>query len=381
MIRISAVNRRTFLGSSTALATLCAGRFAFANQTAATIGADPKKLAATTDKAIEFLRVKGQAADGSFTKQIGIGVTALAATALLRHGRSPQDPTVAKALSFIEQNIQPTGGIHLPNGRLTTYETCVAVVCLEEANRDGRYDERIKNAAKFLKELPFDAGEGHDPSSFYFGGAGYGGQGRPDLSNTAFLIDALKSAGSGPDEEAIKNALIFVSRCQNLESPHNTTPFAAKINDGGFYYTLIPGRGDDAETAGGLRSYGAMSYSGLKSMIFAGVKRDDPRVQAVVKWIGKHYDLKSHPGQGTSGLFYYYHTFAKSLDAFGENMVIDDRGQAHDWRKDLVDELAGKQREDGSWVNANQQFMEGDANLCTSFALLALSYCGAKAQK
>ena len=121
-----------------------------------------------------------------------------------------------------------------------------------------------------------------------------------------------------------------------------------------------------------------MSYSGLKSMVFAGVKEDDRRVKAVVKWIGKHYDLKSHPGQGTAGLYYYYHTFAKALAAFGHDTIEDDKGQMHDWRKDLVDELASRQRDDGSWVNENQQFMEGDANLCTSFALLALSYAGPK---
>src|SRR6185436_8740784 len=146
----------------------------------------------------------------------------------------------------------------------------------------------------------------------------------------------LKAAGASSDDPAIKNALIFVSRCQNLESPYNTTPFAAKINDGGFYYTPVPGRGEDAKS-GGLRSYGAMSYSGLKSMIFAGVKADDPRVKAVVKWIGKNYDLKSHPGQGNSGLYYFYHTFAKALDAFGHEAIEDDKGQKHFWRKDLVD--------------------------------------------
>src|SRR5262249_34990029 len=155
------------------------------------------------------------------------------------------------------------------------------------------YDTTLKNADKFLKELPFDAGEGHDPSSFFYGGAGYGGQGRPDLSNTAYLIDALKATGNGPSDEAIKNPLIFISRCQNLESPYTTTPFAAKINDGGVYYSPVPGRGDETEKSGGLRSYGAMSYSGLKSMVFAGVKEDDPRVKAVVKWIGKNYDLKT----------------------------------------------------------------------------------------
>jgi len=337
-------------------------------------GPDPKKLESAVNRGIDFLRVKGQASDGSFSKQVGIGVTALAATALLRHGRSPDDPTVAKPLKYLSDNVQPNGGIHLPNGRLKTYETCVAVVCFKEANRDGRYDDILKKADVFLKELPFDAGEGHDASSFFFGGAGYGGQGRPDLSNTAYLIDALKSTGNGAESEAIKNALLFVSRCQNLESPYNTTPFAAKINDGGFYYTPIPGRGDDTEKSGGLRSYGAMSYSGLKSMIFAGVKEDDPRVVAVVKWIGKNYDLKTHPGQGESGLYYYYHTFAKALDAFGHDTITDDKGEKHHWRRDLVEELAGRQRDDGAWVNRNQQFFEGDANLCTSFALLALSH-------
>jgi hypothetical protein len=264
------LGRRTFLATSASLAAVHAARLSFAQDKTAA-GAEAKKLDAAVTKAIDFLRIKGQADDGSFTKQVGVGITALAAAGLLAHGRSPDDPTVAKALKFLEQNVQPTGGIHLPNGRLKTYETCVAVLCFSAANKDGRYDALLKKADKFLKELPFDAAEGHDPSSFYFGGAGYGGQGRPDLSNTAFLIDALKSTGNGPDDESIKNALIFVSRCQNLESPHNTTPFAAKINDGGFYYTPVPGR-DSEDASGGLRSYGAMSYSGLKSMIFAGVK-------------------------------------------------------------------------------------------------------------
>jgi squalene-hopene/tetraprenyl-beta-curcumene cyclase len=169
----------------------------------------------------------------------------------------------------------------------------------------------------------------------------------------------------------MQNALVFVSRCQNLESQYNTTEFAAKINDGGFYYTPVPGRED--ETTGGLRSYGAMSYAGLKSMVFAGVSKDDERVKAVVKWIGKHYDLKTHPGQGEAGLFYYYATFAKALAALGEDFITDEAGTKHDWRKDLTLELARRQRDDGSWVNANAKFMEGDANLCTSFALLALA--------
>lgn len=370
--------RREFLAASAALAAgVALPRLTFA---ADAVGADPKQYEAVVTKGIDFLRTKGQAEDGSFTRQIGIGVTALAATALLKHGRSPADPTVAKALKVIEAAVQPTGGIHAPNGRLKTYETCVAVVCLNEANRDGRFDTILKNADKFIKGVPFDAQEGHAKDSFFYGGAGYGGQGRPDLSNTAFMIDALKSTGTAADDQAIQNALIFVSRCQNLESPHNTTPFAAKINDGGFYYTPVPGDDQEDAATGGLRSYGAMSYAGLKSMVFAGVSKDDPRVKAVVKWIGKHYDVKTHPGQGEAGLYYYYATFAKSLAALGEDFITDEAGTKHDWRKDLVAELARRQRDDGSWVNTNAKWMEGDANLCTSFALLALADAGPKKQ-
>jgi hypothetical protein len=124
---------------------------------------------------------------------------------------------------------------------------------------------------------------------------------------------------------------------------------------------------------GGIFTKIADIGSDLMKIVFQ-VKEDDPRVLAVVKWIGRNYDLKSHPGQGQSGLYYYYHTFAKALDAFGHDVIEDDKGQKHAWRKDLVEELANRQGSDGSWINENRQFFEGDANLCTSFALLALSY-------
>ena len=374
------MDRRRFLAASTAIATSAlAARQVRADES----GPDAQQYESMVGKGIEFLSTKGQAADGSFSKRAGIGITALAATAFLRLGRSPEDPTVAKALKFLEASVQPTGGIHDASGRLKTYETCIAVACLAEANRNGKYDAILKNADKFLKGVPFDAAEGHEKDSFYFGGAGYGeatkgGRGRPDLSNTSFLIDALRSTGNGADDQAIQNALVFVGRCQNLESPHNTTPFAAKINDGGFYYAPIQGDEQDMDATGGLRSYGAMSYAGLKSMLFAGVTKDDPRVKAVVKWIGKHYDLTKHPGQGEAGLFYYYLTFAKALAALDQDTIEDDKGTKHAWRKDLAAELARRQKADGSWVNTNAQWMEGDPNLCTAFSLLALSYAGPK---
>ncbi|MFO0869030.1 MAG: prenyltransferase/squalene oxidase repeat-containing protein [Pirellulales bacterium] len=328
-------------------------------------------------RAIDFLRLKGQAPDGSFSANAGPGITALVATALLKHGRSPDDPLVAKALKYLEQFIDTDGGLGKAGSKYRNYETCLAILAFREANKGGRYDALLKKADAFIKTEQWDEGEGKDKSDPNFGGAGYGSKSRPDLSNTSFLIDALKATGNGADSEAIQRALLFVSRCQNLETEFNTTPFAAKNPDGGFYYT--PAAGGDSMAGktdeGGLRSYGSMTYAGLKSMIYAGVGPDDPRVKAATQWIRKHYDVQANPGMGETGLFYYYHTFAKALDAIGQAKFADDKGVQHDWRAELRGELARLQREDGAWVNKTSRWMEGDPKLVTAYALLALAYC------
>jgi squalene-hopene/tetraprenyl-beta-curcumene cyclase len=324
-------------------------------------------------RGIEWLRTKGQADDGSFTSQAGPGITALVTTAVLRSGRTAQDPLVAKALKYLEGFVQPNGGIYQKGSRISTYETCLAMCCFAEANKDGKYDQLLKNADAHVKGLQI----GGDESKPEYGGAGYGGDGRPDLSNTAFLLDALKAAGDGPDDEAVQKALVFISRCQNLETEHNTTEFSAKNPDGGFYYTPAGGGSSPAGKTpnGGLRSYASMTYAGLKSMIYAGLTSDDPRVKAATAWIGQNYTLDSNPGLGDAGLYYYYDTFAKALDATGKPTFVDANGITHNWRDDLTAALVKRQRADGSWANDNAKWLEGDPNLATGFALLALSYC------
>lgn len=347
-----------------------------------TSGPDPKLYQTTVDRAIRFLASQ-QNENGSISTRLGIGPTALCTLGMLRSGRTPDDPQVARGLAFLEEATQETGGIHMPGGRIPNYETCIAVICFKEANKDGRYDKIIKSAGKYLRGGQIDEKKGKDKSDPSYGGMGYGGRSRPDLSNTAFMIDALKSCGAKADDPAIQKALIFVSRCQNLEGPHNTTKFADKVNDGGFYYTGVLSKQDEARETpdGGLRSYGSMSYSGLKSMIHAGLSKDDPRMKAAIAWIRKHYSLKSNPGMGDAGLYYYYHTFAKALNTMGVDRFEDAKGVEHDWRKELVEELASRQKENGSWVNVNQRWMEGDPNLATSFALLALTYCRPTTEK
>ncbi|MBU4272092.1 MAG: terpene cyclase/mutase family protein [Planctomycetes bacterium] len=374
--------RRRLFGCAGVLFLLSFGTV-HAAEAPASPDADAGAYAKAVDRAIDFLQTKAQATDGSYAAYAGPGATAVVTAAVLRHGRSPQDPLVAKGLKYLEGFVQPDGAISLKASLYRNYETSLALVCFAEANRDGRYEKLIENAERFLKADQWTENQGLDKSSPSFGGAGYGKHKRPDLSNTQFLIDALRAAGAGPDDEAMQKALAFVSRCQNLESEHNTLSFPAKNPDGGFYYTPAAGGQSQAgETpSGGLRSYGSMTYAGLKSMIYAGVKSDDPRVKAAVKWIGRHYDLASNPGMGQAGLYYYYHTLAKALDAAGMEQLVDAEGNRHDWRRELLAELLKRQRPDGSWVNENARWLEGEPSLVTGYVLLTLSYCKPAADK
>lgn len=354
-------------------ALLLAAPPAPADGAAATAG----DVAAAVNRAIDYLQTKGQAADGSFSAKADPAITALAATAMLRNGRTADDPSVAKALKYLQSYVHDDGGIYAAGSTHQNYETCVAIQCFTAANRDKRYDKLLERATAFAKDLQWDGKEGIDKSNPFFGGAGYGGSKRPDLSNTSFLMDVLKQSGAGPDDPAVKDALVFVSRCQNLETENNTTPFAAKNPDGGFYYTPAAGGASFAGKTpdGGLRSYGSMTYAGLKCMIFAGVGPDDPRVKSAFKWIQQHYTLDENPGMGGSGLYYYYHTFAKALDALGHDEIEDSDGKSHKWREELASALVKRQRPDGSWVNEDRRWMEGDANLVTSYVLLTLAHC------
>jgi squalene-hopene/tetraprenyl-beta-curcumene cyclase len=341
--------------------------------------ADQRRLQQVAARGVSYLRTKGQQSDGSFSGETGPGITALVTIGLLRSDLPPSDPMVARSLKYLEGFIQPSGGIHQDGTLYRNYETCLAILCFTEANRDGRYDEAIKKADAFIKGIQWDNEEGITRSNPGFGGAGYGKHNRPDLSNTAFFIEALTAAGNDADSEAVKRALVFISRCQNLESEHNTTSFPAKNPDGGFYYTVAAGGSSQAGKTGngGLRSYASMTYAGLKSMIYAGLDADDPRVVAAVSWIRENYDLTENPGLGDAGHFYYLHTFAKALSALGQDEIEDVNGKKHFWRSELITELSRRQRRDGSWVNRNTRWLEGDANLVSGYALLALSYCHA----
>jgi len=343
-----------------------------------------QKLNQITSKGVSFLMEKGRdETDGSYSKQLSPAVTALCVSALVRNGVPVAHEKIQQSLAFLEAIVKPDGGIYAKGSHLRNYETSVSLIAFHQCNVDGKYDDLLDRAASFLKGIQWDEGEGHEADSRHYGGQGYGKHQRPDASNTSFFLDALKEIKTENNSVAISKAIAFMSRCQNLPTPHNDAEFAQVVgadDRGGFVYSAV-GKGETkaestSETpVGGLRSYASMTYAGLKSFLYAGIDKDDVRVQAALDWISRHYDLQSNPGVGQQGLFYYYHVFAKALDAYDQPTIKTADGQDHNWRSDLVKVLAEKQQADGSWTNPADRWYEGDPNLVTSYSLLALSYC------
>ena len=338
-----------------------------------------------TDKAIAFLK-STQADNGSWSAASSPGVTGIALTGMLQTGKvTAKDPAAEKALKYIEGLVNPAKG-HIagkdPAVKLQNYVTCVNVMALVAANRDS-YKKVIGDATKFLKKLQWDEEEGKTKDSDFYGGAGYDSSSRPDLSNTQFFIDALIAAGIPKDDPALQKALIFVSRCQNLKGETNDQPWAGKVDDGSFIYSAAGGGGtkvqDKPGDDGSLPGYGSMTYAGIKSMIYCGVSKDDARVKKAWEWIQKHYTVERNPGmpgvRADWGLYYYYHTMAKTLEVMGVDEVVDAKGNKHDWRADITAELAKRQKPNGSFINDKDKWMEGDSNIVTGYALMALGHC------
>jgi len=360
------------------------------------LAADPSKKPtqaewqAVVDKATKYLKEK-QDAKGGWSTDKNIGVTGVVVTGLLQTGTKPDAEPAAKWLAFIEGLVNEKAG-HIagsdPKDGLKNYVTSVNVMALAAARQDDKYKKVIGDAAEFLKKLQWDDGEGKTEADDFFGGAGYDSKSRPDLSNTQFFLDALVAAGVKSDDPAFKKVQVFVSRCQNLKSQHNMMPWAGKINDGSFIYSAAAGgstkTSDDPldGTKDSLPGYGSMTYAGVKSLIYAGVSKDDPRVKTALAWLKKNYSVDANPGMPPQlagrGLFYYYHTMAKTLELIGEDEFTDDKGVKHDWRTDLFRAIEKKQSDDGSWTNKTDRWMEGDPALVTGYVLMALSHCKPK---
>lgn len=365
---------------------------AAAAQEGPTTRSAPHQDAATAERAHELIRrgvrylLAAQEPEGGWAGESGPGVSCLVLKALIcEPGVGPAHPAVRRGVEFVLKSQRDDGGIYSGDGLLKNYESSVALsmfAALEKADRGGAPGQtaRCERLRRFLIEHQWDEGENKSVDDPWYGGAGYGRGERPDLSNTQMMVEALHDSGLPRDDPAYRKALIFIQRCQ-MRGESNDQPLARGSADGGFIYS--PAKGGESKAGEHvvdgrreLRSYGSMTYAGFKSMLYAGLSRDDPRVKAALDWIGRHWTLEHNPNmperQSQEGLYYYYHVFGRAMQAWGEPVVRDRLGREHDWRRELVEALARRQKEDGSWVNEADRWMEGIPALTTAYAVLAL---------
>lgn len=331
------------------------------------------------ERGVKYL-LAAQEKDGSWASQDGPGISCLVLKALIQEPSvGPKHPAAQRGLEFVRRFQREDGGVYSAEGLLKSYETSVAL-SMFAVLKDPKQQKPIVAAQKFLKDNQWDESEGKSFDDPWYGGAGYGHAHRPDLSNTQMMLEALHDSGLPKDDPTYKKALVFIQRCQML-GESNDQPFAKGSTDGGFIYTAANGgksKAGEHEVNGRteLRSYGTMTYAGFKSMLYAGLSRDDRRVVAALEWIKRYWTLDHNPNmphrQSRQGVYYYYHVFARALAAWGEDVIADHAGRKHNWRAELVEKLAKLQRRDGSWVNEADRWMEGRPALTTAYALLAL---------
>lgn len=358
------------------------------------------------DKAIAYLRTQQDEATGGWgvpgegsQRPVFPAVTALVINGMvMSEGIDESDEAVAKGVGFILKYQQPDGGIY--DRVLPSYNTAIALSALARINTPEAR-AAIRPAQDFLRALQWSeasvADLGGDEAAKpvnkdhpFYGGIGYGRHGRPDLSNLNWMLQGMHDSGVPADDPAFQRAIVFLQRVQ-MHDEFNDMAYADGSKQGGFIYatsvnkddvgggqsqaaTLIEETMDDGANVSRLRAYGSMTYAGFKSYLYAGLSKHDPRVVAAREWIARNYTLEENPHMGTDGLYYYFVTFARAMDAFGEEEIVTDAGERRRWADDLIDRLSELQNEDGSFRSVDDRWMENDPVLITAYSLLALQH-------
>jgi squalene-hopene/tetraprenyl-beta-curcumene cyclase len=357
------------------------------------------KLAATWSAAADWL-VSAQEASGAWTQTAGgkpspsPSYTGLIVTGL---ANAPADlkakylPAVEKGVAYILSKVNSDGSVgEGPAGSFQkTYATGIALMALSSVEKTPKVADAIRGAQAYLKANQMKEG-------IHRGGSGYGDdsgtkKGIANLSTTGFSAEGLHMSGLPKDDEFWKLVVEFVRRCQNNTETNADPAFAAFLkekglsvgNDGGLFYAPV---NDPAlHKAGVVKiadkqvvvSYGAMTYDGIKTYLYAGLPKDSPEVKSAMDWVRKNYSVEVHPGfafdetqrHHLRGLYHYYMVMARALHAFGEHPLVTFDGKKRDWAADLATHLIKTSKESKMWVNDNPGWFEGDPVLVTSYVL------------
>ncbi|NNM87849.1 MAG: hypothetical protein HKL95_04960 [Phycisphaerae bacterium] len=291
--------------------------------------------------------LRHQGPQGQWLGRYGPAVTALVVKALVVSGHSLTSRPVRSALTFIESCRRSDGGFY--SNVEPIYNTAIVLRTLSSLS-PHRFRRQIDRGLHFLQSAQAVAA----PAANHPGTPWLNGRSLHVALNDELTMEALRGAGLPAGDAAVQQALAMLRRN------------SARIDK-----ALDPQERSADEI---LQNYGLLTYAQLKSMIYAGLSRNDPRVQRLVHWIRRHYTLKVNPdGDNSRGRYYYYLTFAKALRAYGSATITDAQGVKHHWRRELYRQLAPRRPANGSWANhRSSAYLEGNPLLATTYAVLTL---------
>jgi squalene-hopene/tetraprenyl-beta-curcumene cyclase len=366
------------------------------------------KLRAVWSSAADWL-VSAQEPSGAWAQTAGgkstpsPSYTGLIVTAL---ANAPADlkaryqPAADKGVAYLLSKLNPDGSVGegASGAFLKTYATGIALMAFSSVERTSKVADAIRGAQAYLKQNQLKEGVNRGGSGYGDDAPTIGPDGKPavkksiaNLSTTGFTAEGLHLSGLPKDDEFWKLVVEFVRRCQNSTEVNTDAAFIASLkekglsvgNDGGLFYAPL---NDPALHKAGTRkiadrevivSYGAMTYDGLKTYLYAGLPKDSPEVKAAMDWVRKNYSVEAHPGfafdaaqrHHLRGLFHYYMVMARALDAYKEHPLVTFDGKKRDWAADLAAQLVKSARDAKMWVNENPGWYEGDPVLVTSYVL------------
>ncbi len=377
-----------------------------------------KRLATLIDEAIgrgvRFLQAR-QAADGAWRSSVygplkdGPSLTALIAAILAKLGDEVRSRiALLRAVDYLI-NIDPSSAeitypVYAAAGAVKAFESLIALGSLVALGSQGagRCAAARDEWLAYLRSQQLVESLGWKEADESFGGWSFAHEppapidgkpaspmAAPNLSATIFALDALRFAGCPANDPAVRKGLAFVRSCQNWSaetSAVNSSLVDSRFDDGGFFFVHgdptrnKPGEaGIDADGRVRYRSYGSTTADGLRALVACGLSLDHPRVRAARGWLLNHFSADSHPGEYPAdrehlrqSLYYYF--AASSAEALLVSRPNAARYETA-WATELCEALLGRQRADGSWVNAAVDVREDDPLIATPLAISALFSC------
>jgi len=316
---------------------------------------------AAITRGVAFLE-KQQKPDGGWTEHTSEpegGLTALCTLALLNSGRTPADPSVKRALEYLERRGDPD----------KTYSASLMIMAFAQAD-PKRYLLRITSIARKLEGHQMRDGKSK-------GGWTYtrpGGTSSADNSNTQFAMLALHEAERAGAKIADQTWQLAWNYWTQKGMQHA---------DGGFGYEV------------GHRTSGSMTCAAIASLIIArdrlagtdaavvdgrlqccGAQASDDVLAKALEWMGRHFSVSRNPGTDY-WLLYYLYALERVGRMSGQRFFVTSRApgrepELHDWYREGCERLVTSQDPlVNSWIGIGPG--ENDPLVGTAFALLFLS--------